>query len=356
MRTPVLIALLAWGLAAPLVLPAAAGAVPAQVRDYNLGTVRLPDSSPFGRLPVRLWGAIGVPARPGPHPLVLVGHGRHGTGCPQGELDTETWPCFNREHRHDLGLRHVVAALARRGVAAIAPDLNGAYTGGWGEPNDRARWPRIVNRTLGELARQVRGGPRRFPLTLENRIDLARIGILGHSLSGHRAVRAARRRAGNRSAAKVAAGRGAVRSLFLLTPIFARAAPPAGLPFAVALGSCDGDTGPMGRAYFRQAAGNPGRRAPAQLVRIERANHNFFNRTLSRLGADDAPTGRPSCRPAARPSARAQQRWLARAAGDFFSVTLLGAPRPPWLRLSGPLPERLHGLAVRVSRDRAGPG
>ena len=47
--------------------------------------------------------------------------------------------------RNDLA-RGTVAALARRGIAAIAPDLNAAYTGGWGEPNDRARWPRLVNR------------------------------------------------------------------------------------------------------------------------------------------------------------------------------------------------------------------
>ena len=140
--------------------PATAAAAPAQVRDYNLGRVELADPSPFGSLPIRLWGALGVPTGPGPHPLVVVGHGRHGTGCPSGEADSETWPCFSREQRNDLGLRHVVAALARRGIAAIAPDLNGAYTGGWGEPNDRRRWPRIVNRTLAAVAREAAGARR----------------------------------------------------------------------------------------------------------------------------------------------------------------------------------------------------
>lgn len=332
------------------------GVAASEIRNYDLGTVRLADSSPFGRLPVRLWGAIGVPSGPGPHPLVVVAHGRHGTNCPAGEGDSETWPCFRREQRNDLGLRHVVAALTRRGIAAIAPDLNAAYTGGWGEPNDRERWTRIVNRVLALVARDVGGAPARLPISLAGRIDLTRLGFLGHSLSGHRAVRAARRRAGNRSAVKIAAGRGPVRSLFLLTPIFARTAPPAGVPFAVALGTCDGDTGVLGRGYYGQAATDPGRRAPAHLVRLERANHNYFNRTLSRRGNDDAPFGRPGCRPAARPSAAAQQRWLARAAGDFFSVTLRGARRPRWLRMSGSLPERLHGLDVQVRRDRAGGG
>jgi dienelactone hydrolase len=331
-----------------------AAAVPAQVRDYDLGRVEISDPSPFGPLPVRLWGALGVPASPGPHPLVVVGHGRHGTGCPEGPLDSETWPCFPREIRHDLGLRHVVRALARRGIAAIAPDVNGAYTGGWGEPNDRRRWPRIVNRTLGALARENTEGGGRFPLALRGRLDLRRLGVLGHSLSGQNAVRAARRRAGNGAAAKVAAGRGPIRSLFLLTPIFEGLSPPPGVPFAVAIGTCDGDTGTIGRGYFRRAERDPRRRAPAHLVRLERANHNFFNRSLSSRGADDAPTGRPRCRPRARPSAGAQQRWLARAAADFFAVTLRRSRRPAWLRLRGVLPARLHGVDVTVRRDRAG--
>jgi hypothetical protein len=124
----------------------------------------------------------------------------------------------------------------------------------------------------------------------------------------------------------------------------------------VAVGTCDGDTGLLGRGYFRQAVRSGARRAPAHLVRLERANHNYFNRTLRRRGADDAPTERPSCRPGARPSARAQRDWLDRAAADFFAVTLRRAQRPAWLRLSGRPPTRLHGLDVRIRRDRGGRG
>jgi hypothetical protein len=122
-----------------LVLPATAAAVPAQVRDYDLGRVELADPSPFGPMPIRLWGALGVPTGPGPHPVVVVGHGRHGTGCPSGEADSETWPCFRREQRNDLGLRHVVGAspgaASRRShpistaptrAAGVSPTIGGA--------------------------------------------------------------------------------------------------------------------------------------------------------------------------------------------------------------------------------------
>jgi dienelactone hydrolase len=170
-------------------------------------------------MPIRLRGAIGAPDAPGPHPLVAVLHGRNETGCPFGPFDSPTWPCFARENRYDIGLRHVVRSLAERGIVAVAPSLGGAFTAGWGEPNDADRWPRIVNRTLGPVAREAAEGGGRFGLPLQGRVNLGRIGLLGHSLSGHHSVRAARRRADNDSPADIARGRGPIDALFLLTPV-----------------------------------------------------------------------------------------------------------------------------------------
>jgi dienelactone hydrolase len=323
--------------------------VPADVRSYDLGRVELRTPGPKGPIPVRLRGAIGAPLAPGPHPVALVLHGRNETGCPDGPFDSPTWPCFARENRYDIGLRHVVRALAERGIVAVAPGLGGAFTAGWGEPNDADRWPRIVNRTLGQIAREAAAGGGRFGVPLRGRVNLRRIGLLGHSLSGHHSVLAARRRADNDSAADIARGRGPIRSLFLLTPVAQGAVLP-DLPAAIVLSSCDGDTGPMGRTYLRQARRQEDRTRPVVLARLEGANHNYFNRKLARLGADDAPTGRPACRPPRRLSARAQQGWLDRAAADFFAATLRGTRRPAWLRLGAPAPSEVYGRRVLVRR------
>ncbi len=309
---------------------------------------------PFGPIPIRLRGAIGAPDRPGRHPLAVVLHGRNETGCPIGPFDSDTWPCFPQENRYDLGLRHVVRALAERGIVALAPSLGGAFTGGWGEPNDSDRWPKIVNRTLGQVAREAADGGGRFGVRLRGRVNLRRIGLLGHSLSGHHSVRAARRRADNDSPADIARGRGPIRALFLLTPVAQGAVLP-DLPTAIVLASCDGDTGTMGRTYLRQARRQEDRTRPVVLARLEGANHNYFNRRLAQLGADDAPTGLPRCRPPRRLSARAQQRWLDLAAADFFAATLRGARRPAWLRLGAPRPSRVYGRRVLVRRDRVRP-
>ena len=319
------------------------------MRSYDLGRVELQTPGPKGPIPVRLRGAVGTPVTPGPHPLVVVLHGRNETGCPEGPLDTATWPCFARENRYDLGLRHVVRALAERGIVAVAPSLGGAFTAGWGEPNDPDRWPRIVNRTLGQVGREAATGGGRFGVPLQGRVNLRRIGLLGHSLSGHHSVRAARRRAGNDSPADIARGRGPIRALFLLTPVAQGAVLP-DLPTAVVLASCDGDTGPMGRTYLRQARRQQDRTRPVVLARLEGANHNYFNRKLAQLGADDAPTGRPSCRRPHRLPARVQQRWLTLAAADFFAATLRGARRPSWLRVGAPRPSRVYGRRVLVRR------
>ena len=39
-------------------------------------------------------------------------------------------------------------------MVAVAPDLNGAFTVGWGEPDDLRRWPRLMRRVLAELERE----------------------------------------------------------------------------------------------------------------------------------------------------------------------------------------------------------
>jgi dienelactone hydrolase len=299
---------------------AAAPATGAVVREYHLGQIALPTHSRFGPIPVALRGVIGAPRTGGPHPIVLVLHGRHDPGCPAGKYDSETWPCFDTEHRYDLGLAHVVRALAERGIVAIAPSLGAAFTAGWGDPDDLRRWPAIVNRVLEAVAREDADGSGRFGVALQGRIDLSRLGLLGHSLSGEHALRMARRRRDAGSPEQIARGRGPVRALFLLTPTPEGGRPP-DVTTRIVVAGCDGDTGDLGSIYFRLARRSP-RRSPITLVRLPRANHNFFNRTLARLRADDAPREQRACRPRNRPSAGAQQRWLDRAAVRFFRSTL----------------------------------
>ncbi|HKG36466.1 MAG TPA: hypothetical protein VKA89_08525 [Solirubrobacterales bacterium] len=317
-----------------LLVPSAAGA--ATVRGYDLGRTTIPDPGPKGPVPIRLWGAIGVPNGDGERPLVIVVHGRHGDNCPPAPGDSVRWPCFRREQRNDLGMRHVVRALAERGLVAVAPDVNGAYTIGWGEPRDERRWPRIVRRTISKLGVATDSGGHAFGIDLRDRIDLRRVGLLGHSRSGHNAVRFARR---DRQ----------IDSLFLLAPV-EEGVPLPDLTTAIVLARCDGDVPGQGRRYFERASRSD-RDRPAFLIRLEGANHNWFNQTLVKLGRDDGTFARAGhCRRSERLKPRPQQRWLDRAAPDFFAATLLGRPKPQWMRPGPRRPRKLYGLAVLLER------
>jgi hypothetical protein len=326
--------------AALLAAPSTAHAVPnsAQVRDYDLGVVELPDAGPKGPLPVRLWGAIGVPEGPGPFPLVVIAHGRHGDDCPflPGPRPTVAWPCWEDELRSDLGLRHLVAALAERGVAGIAPHLNGDFTIGWndrsGERHERL-WPAVVDRTLAALGGAVATGTPAFGLPLAGRVTVASPGILAHSLSGADAVRYGRSHR--------------ISSLLLLAPAFDHAPALPEVPTAIVAARCDYDVPGQARRYFDRAE-RSGRREPLFFVRLEGASHNYFNSTLSRLGRDDGAYlyGSKGCRRRQRLGAGRQQGWIDRFAASFFAAELRGAAAPAWMRPGGRTPDRIYGLRV----------
>ena len=206
-----------------------------------------------------------------------------------------------------------------------------------------------MNRTLRPLVADATEGGTRFGTEMAGKLDLTRIGVLGHSLSGLNAARFARRRADNTSAADVASGRGPVSAALLLAPV-ARAGSLPDIEAAVVLASCDGDTGDEGRRYLFRARRTRGRRTPLFLPTLIGANHNYFNRTLARLEQDDAEGLGRGCRPGRRLSGRQQQEWLIRAASGFFKTVLSDARRPRWMRLHGRPPARAYGLDVEIGR------
>jgi hypothetical protein len=326
---------------------ATAAPTPVQVRDYDLGIAELPDVGTKGPIPVRLWGTIAVPQGPEPYPVVVVAHGRHGDNCPHTAKYVFTWPCWRREQRNDLGMRHLVMALAERGVAAIAPDLNAAFTIGW---NDRSgdrhekRWPVIVERTLVELGAAVDTGSSSFGLPLSGRIDVSRSpGLLAHSLSGADAVRYATANP--------------ISALLLLAPAFEDGLVLPDVATAIVASRCDFDVPGQARRYFESAESSD-RREPVFFARLDGANHNYYNSTLSRQGRDDGKylEGSRDCSRSQRLTAGRQQSWIDRFAGAFFSAELRGASIPVWMQLNAPFPKRIYGLPVGYDRLPSGAG
>jgi dienelactone hydrolase len=336
------VALAALVVAALAVLGAASSSSDASVgraamivaEDYDLGVRRFPQpglTGSFARMPIRLWGTVAAPSSPGPHPVIVVAHGAHGDNCP-GEYGT--WPCWSREQRNDLGFRDLVKALAQKGFVAIALDVNAAYTGGWGEVAGREalRFRQVVDATLAELARANGGSTTRFGIPLRGKADLSTLGLLGHSRGGMNVLRWGK-------------GKRAVRATFLVAPFHDPAQRIADVPSSVALGTCDGDTGLSGAKYVDGLRGKQ-RTAPTYQLTLAGANHNYYNQTLVRLRANDAPTGRAACRKGRQLRAPAQQAWLVRVSSDHFRFALLDEEPTVWMK--PPPPKVVYGQRTSV--------
>ncbi|MGL6279473.1 MAG: hypothetical protein ACRC50_07970, partial [Gaiella sp.] len=327
------------------------------VRAYDLGVRQLPQplGGRFAKMPIRLWGAIGIPAGQGPFPVVVVGHGAAETGCPANpdpQTDAGTWPCWDVAQRNDLGLRYLVRALAAQGFVAITPDLNAAFTDAWGEPQENLRYGQVLDATLAELAKANRAGTR-FGVSLRGRLDLSRLGAAGHSRGGWQVLRWAQLRERRTGAADVAAGRGRVSALLLVQGTYNEVEPASTrtVPTTVIVGQCDGDVGLQPARNYRRAENDPRRVAPIFKVLLKGANHAFFNTTWTGLGRDDGPWAartRAACRDG-RLTAAEQRPWLGPIAVDVFRQGF-GIATAPWMRRAAPFPQRLGGLRVAVNR------
>jgi dienelactone hydrolase len=302
-------------------------------KDYDIGVRLFPQPGLKGRLakmPIRLWGTIAAPATPGPHPVVVIAHGAHGDNCP-GEYGE--WPCWRREQRNDLGFRSLVKALAAQGFVAIAPDVNAAYTGGWGEipSKEVVRFRQVMDATIAQLALASAGSPTRFGIPLDGKVDRSRLGLLGHSRGGMNVLRWSKTKN--------------ARSIFLLAPFFDPAQRVPDVPATILLGMCDFDTHQDGARYFTALRGKP-RTAPAYQLTLTGANHNFYNQTLVALKQDDAEGQKGRCTKPLRLKAAAQQAFLAQVALDHFGNSLLGTEPAPWI--ASPASGELYGQRVAV--------
>ena len=267
--------------------PAAPGRYGVTQRDYDLGdtAVRLPAVDARVELRGRVYLPKGATGR---RPVVLFLHGMHAP-CYGGGDDSEFgWPCPGRQKPvpSHLGYAAMARTLASRGYVVASLSANGINVQGNDDldAGQRGRG-QLVLATLDLMARGERGtGALAF---LRHRVDLDRVGLMGHSRGGEGVVRAALQNTQRPHPY-------GIRSLFLIAPTdFARLAVP-GVSTAVLLPYCDGDVFDLQGQHVLDDTrlGSPKDRSIRSSILMLGANHNYFNTEWSpgsvSQGYDDA--------------------------------------------------------------------
>jgi len=267
--------------------PGARGPLPVTREEYNFGdTAFTPTNFPG---PVELLASVhyptGLPG--GPYPLVVFLHGRHAT-CFTGRTGFLLWPCSSfsaplQPIPSYRGYDYIAEVLASNGYIVVSISANGI--------NARDNFVR----DLGALARAeliqkhldiwngfntVGGAP--FGSKFVGKVDLTRIGTMGHSRGGEGVVR---HFVLNQSLGSPYG----IKAVFPLAPVDFNRPVINNVPIAVMLPYCDGDVADLqGVHFYDDARYNVAADTAAKdAIVVMGANHNFFN-TIWTPGIFDA--------------------------------------------------------------------
>ena len=256
--------------------PSAPGSLAVSREEYTFGdTAFTPTGFPG---PVEVTASVHYPsALAGPYPLVLFLHGRHATcyvGGGNGSAFLE-WPCTppRLSIPSYQGYDYIAQNLASHGYIVVSVSANGInardnFVFDLGA-NARAQ---LLQRHLDLWQGFNTTGGAPFGSKFVGKVDLTRVGTMGHSRGGEGVVRHYQLNASLGSPY-------GVKAVFPLAPVDFNRPVINNVPLAVMLPYCDGDVADLQGVHFYDDAryNVPGDAAAKHTVLVMGANHNFFN-------------------------------------------------------------------------------
>ncbi|MBL7255996.1 hypothetical protein [Paractinoplanes lichenicola] len=308
----------------PALVSASVGVV-----EYNLGDRAFTDKPDWdGNSELR--AVVHYPTRmSGKLPVVVLLHGQN-ISCHTADEDDWTWPCPPgvKPYPNNRGYDYLARALAQDGFVVVAPTANGLNYN-MGVAPQRAH---LINKHLAMLQKLTTTGAgplagkfsdpatgRKSDVDFRGRLDLSRVGTMGHSVGGegvyYQAADANRR--------ELPAGvsiRGVVAVASPNSNMFDTTVTKAQV--AVLSAACFGDSD---QAFYRNAKAHHG--VGGFLVKVAKANHNYFNTewTKGPGPADGDDTECPEAK--GRPTAAAQQNLAVTYLRAFYAYALKGDRR-----------------------------
>ncbi|HEX6182780.1 MAG TPA: hypothetical protein VFZ44_02635 [Pyrinomonadaceae bacterium] len=256
--------------------PGADGPLAVTRVEYDYGTQAFqPSGFPIA---VELKASVHYPTglAGGPYPLVVFLHGRHVT-CysTKSGLASLRWPCRSSEAviPSYQGYDYIGQNLASHGYIVVSVSANGinAQDNNVTDLGMQAR-AELIQRHLQQWTTFNTTGAAPFGTTFVGKVDLTRVGTMGHSRGGEGVVK---HYAHNKSLGSPYG----VKAVFPLAPVNFNRTIANNVPLSVALPYCDGDVNDnQGVHFYDDARYNvAGDTSPKHTIQVMGANHNFFN-------------------------------------------------------------------------------
>ncbi|HEX8072369.1 MAG TPA: hypothetical protein VF546_20655 [Pyrinomonadaceae bacterium] len=212
----------------------------------------------------------------GPFPLIVFLHGRHVT-CYRGSTATLRWPCMSNQQPIPSyqGYDYVAQVLASNGYIVVSISANGinAYDNNVTDLGMQAR-AELVQRHLDQWNTFNTTGAAPFGTKFVGKVNLAKVGTMGHSRGGEGVVKHYVYNASLGSPYTV-------KAVFPLAPVDFNRPVVNNAALGVILPYCDGDVSDNQGVHFYDdarynVAGDTGAK---HTIQVMGANHNYYNTT-----------------------------------------------------------------------------
>ena len=243
--------------------------------EYNFGDTAFIATDFPG--PIELLASIHYPANlpAGPYPVVLFMHGRHAT-CFVGGSALLQWPCTAQNSQSIPSYRgydYVAEVIASHGYVVVSVSANGvnAVDNSVFDLGALAR-AELLQKHLDILKTFNTTGGAPFGTKFAGKLDLTRVGTMGHSRGGEGVVR-------HKVLNDALGAPYGIKAVFPLAPVDFNRFVVNNVALNVLLPYCDGDVSDLQGVHFYDDAryNVPGDQSPKHYELVMGANHNFYN-------------------------------------------------------------------------------
>lgn len=210
----------------------------------------------------------------GPFPLIVFLHGRHAT-CYKGTQVSLRWPCLSSQQPIPSyqGYDYIASTLASNGYIVVSISANGisAFDANVTDLGMQAR-AELIQRHLNQWNTFNTTGASPFGTEFVGKVDMTRIGTMGHSRGGEGVVQ-------NYVYNASLGSPYGIKAVYALAPVDFNRPVINNVALAVMLPYCDGDVSDNQGVHFYDDArySVPGDTGGKNTVLVMGANHNFYN-------------------------------------------------------------------------------